>query len=204
MNPQPSTSLLWGHFSLFKGKGWEVGGKGATPPPPHALEQPAKVAAPSPPTPHPDDSTDPPERVLKAEVRCISGTHLDAGRSCRVQSWGPWCPAGSCRPCPPGPGSPHTAPSSPPSSSPVSPLPASHPKAASGEPGTSNEVSHSVVASHRCHHFQWSIIYDLQPVTITLFADLIASCKPCVRMPWFRFYNWWQTASFSPVALPLL
>ena len=64
-----------------------------SPPTPHPLnnqlkwlEQPAKVAAPSPPTSHPDDSTDLPERVLKAEVRCISGTHLDAGRSCRVQS----------------------------------------------------------------------------------------------------------------------
>lgn len=154
---------------------------------PLALEQQAKVAAPSPPTSHPDDSTDPPERVLKAEVCCISGTHLDAGRSCRVQSWGPWCPAGSCRLCPPDPGSLHTAPSSPPSSSPVSPLPASHPKAASGEPGTGHEVSHPILASHQRHRFQWSIIYDLQPVTIALFADFIASCKPCVSMPWFRF-----------------
>ena len=105
-------------------------------------------------------------RVVRREGFFLATSiDLDAGRSCRVQSWGPCCPAGSCRPHPVGSESPRTAPSSPPSSSPLSPLPEIHQKQ-SNESCTCYEVLHWISAPHWFHQFQQRI-HDSQ-VTVTL------------------------------------
>ena len=185
-NPQPSISLLWGHLSLlFKGKGWEVGGEGATPNP-HALEQPAKWLPPPPSNPLPRWFYWPAWKGLKSRGLL----HQWHSPGCRkklqspvlrtlVPSWflsslstgsriTAYCPffttifftsfTTSCKP------------------------PKSSIRGSRHRPwGFSLNRSLSPVSP-------LSVINNLWPATSHYhsadFADLITSCKPCVSMPW--------------------